>query len=128
MKNPRLRLILALGAMFVLGMIAGFGVSKLTGPHFGRPPGPDQLREHFTNFITERLHLTPDQQEKLKPIADDFANQSETLHTQSMNGFSQLADATDNRIEAFLTPDQKVELDKLRAKRKADFEQHRGPM
>lgn len=125
MKNPKLKLMLALGAMFVLGMIAGFGLSRLTGPPFGHPPGPDQLRQHMTNFWVERLHLTPEQQEKLKPIADDFANQAETLHAQSMNGFSQLADATDDRIEAFLTPEQKVELDKMRAKRKEDFERHR---
>jgi Spy/CpxP family protein refolding chaperone len=112
----------------VLGVIAGFGVAKLTSPPFGHPPGPDQLREHMTKLWVERLKLTPEQQEKLKPIADDFANQAETLHTQTMNGFSQLADATDDRIEAFLTPDQKVEMDKLRAKRKTDFEQqHGGP-
>ena len=125
MSNPKTKLMLALAAMFVLGMIAGFGVSKLMGPPFRHPPGPDQMRQHMTNFWTERLHLTPDQQEKLKPIAEDFATQSEALHTQSMSGFSQLADRTDDKIEAMLTPEQKVELDKMRAQRKNDFEQHR---
>jgi Spy/CpxP family protein refolding chaperone len=127
MKSPKVRIILALFAMFVFGVISGVGLTFFVHPPFFPPPRADKMQEQMVSFLTRRLSLTPDQQEKIKPIAADFANQAETLHAQSMNQFSQLAIATDGRIAEILTPEQKVELDKLAKERDANFQKHGGP-
>jgi Spy/CpxP family protein refolding chaperone len=127
MKNPKVKLVLALVAMFVLGAISGMGLSFFYHPHFFRPPRHGEMQAHLLNFLTDRLHLTSAQQEQIKPITVDFGNQIEALHAQSVTQFAQLADATDQRIAQFLTPEQKLELDKLGKERAQDFQRHGGP-
>ena len=100
MKNPKVRLILSLAAMFVLGAISGAGLSQFCHPFFFGPPRPGKIQEHLQSFLTERLNLTADQQEKIKPITVDFGTQAEKLHADSVQQFKQLADATDDRIAA----------------------------
>jgi Spy/CpxP family protein refolding chaperone len=125
MKNPKVRLILSLAAMFVLGAISGVGLTMFCHPFFG-PPRPGKMAEHMQNFLTERLGLTADQQEKLKPIAADFATQADKLHSDSIQQFRQLGDAIDDRVAAILTPEQKTKLDQLRKQRDDDFTKHGG--
>jgi Spy/CpxP family protein refolding chaperone len=126
MKNPKMKLVLALLAMFLLGAISGAGLALFCHPQFFPLPRPEEMQKHMMSFLTSRLNLTPDQQEKIQPIAADFANQAETLHAQSMNQFSQLFVATDSRIAEILTPDQKVLLDQLAKERDSDFQKHGG--
>ena len=125
MKNPKVRLILSLAAMFVLGAISGVGLTMFCHPFFG-PPRPGKIAEHLQNFLTGRLSLTADQQEKLKPITIDFAAQADKLHADSIQQFKQLADTTDDRIAPLLTPEQKTKLDQLRKQRDDDFAKHVG--
>ena len=126
MKNPKVRLILSLVAMFVLGAISGVGLSQFCHPFFFGPPRPGKIAEHMQDFLTERLTLTADQQEKLKPIIADFATQADKLHADSIQQFKQLGDSTDDRIAALLTPEQKAKLDQLRKQRDDDFMRHGG--
>ena len=126
MKNPKMKPILALLAMFLLGAISGVGLGIFFRPPFFSPPRPEEMQKHMVSFLTRQLNLTPDQQEKMQPIAADFANQAETLHVQSMNQFSHLAVATDSRIAEILTPEQKVLLEKLAKERDANFQKHVG--
>jgi len=127
MKNPKAKLVSALGAMFVLGALSGAGLTLFCHSPFLSPPRPEEMQKLMTRFLTQRLNLTPDQQEKIRPIAADFANQAETLHAQSMNQLSQLATETDSRIAEILTPEQKVLLEKLAKERDEDFQKHGGP-
>src|SRR5271155_3548399 len=106
MKNSKFRLVFALIAMFILGGISGVGLTFFCHPHFGPPPRPGEMKDHLVSFLTRRLNLTPDQQEKIKPIAADFASKAEALRQQSGNDFKQLANATDDRIAPLLTPAQ----------------------
>jgi hypothetical protein len=91
MKSPKTKLVLALIAMFVFGAISGAGLTLFCHPPFFQPPRPEEMQKVMTGFFTRRLNLTPDQQEKLRPITVDFANQAATLHAQSINQLSQLA-------------------------------------
>jgi hypothetical protein len=79
------------------------------------------------SFWIHRLNLTPEQQEQAKPIAADLAQQIEVLHEQSINQFLRLGDLTDDRLSRYLTPDQKMELDKVRKERQKDFGHHGLP-
>ena len=126
MKNPKFKIAAALVAMFLFGAITGAGLSPLLHPYFFSPPNAKDMQEHLANILTLRLNLTPEQQEKLKPIVASFTQQVQNLNEQSMTQISLLADATDNQISQFLTAEQKVELAKLAQERKA-FAQH-GPL
>jgi Spy/CpxP family protein refolding chaperone len=117
MKSPKLKLALALLAMFVLGAISGVGLFSFCHFHFGRPPGPQEIQDHLLHFLTDRLDLTADEQAKIKPITADFAQKADALRQQSAEQFKQLADATDDRIAQLITPEQKAELDKVRQER-----------
>jgi len=125
MKNSKVRLILSLAAMFMLGAISGVGLNMFCHPFFG-PPRPGKIQEHMLSFLTDRLNLTADQQEKIKPITADFAAQADKLHANSIQQFKQLSDATDDRIAAVLTPEQKAKLDEIRKQRDDDFMRHGG--
>lgn len=126
MKSPKLKIVVALIVMFLFGAVTGAGLSTFLRPYFFSPPRPGDIQEHLTRFLSDRLKLTPDQQEKLKPIVADFAQQLQTFHEESVNQLSQLATATDDRISQFLTPEQKMELQKL-AKERDDFTKHGTP-
>jgi Spy/CpxP family protein refolding chaperone len=127
MKSPKTKLVLALIAMFVFGAISGAGLTLFCHPPFFQPPRPEEMQKVMTGFFTRRLNLTPDQQEKLRPITVEFANQAATLHAQSINQLSQLATETDGRIAEILTPEQKVLLEKLAKERDEDFQKYGGP-
>jgi hypothetical protein len=127
MKGPRMKLALMLGAMFLLGAISGVALVIFFHPPFFPPPKRGEIQVHMMNFLTHRLQLTADQQEKIKPMAADFAIQVEALHAQSMKQFAQLASTNDSRIAEVLTPQQKAELDQLTKQRDEDFQKHGGP-
>jgi Spy/CpxP family protein refolding chaperone len=127
MKSPKTKLVLALIAMFVFGAISGAGLALFCRPPLFPPPRPEEMQKIMTGFFTRRLNLTPDQQEKLRPITIDFANQAAALHAQSINQLSQLATETDTRIAEILTPEQKVLLEKLAKERDEDFQKYGGP-
>lgn len=128
MKNPKTKLILAFVAVFVLGGLSGAGLTTFCHAFFfPHPPRHGELKNHLLAFLTDKLNLTADQQEKIKPIAADFASQAEAARQQSVKQFQQLADATDNKIAALLTPEQKAALDKIRQDRNHDFQRDGGP-
>jgi len=77
--------------------------------------------------LSDHLKLTPEQQEQIKPITADFANQAQALHVQSLKQIADLAVATDERIKQELTPEQKVEMDKMTKQWEQNFATHGAP-
>ncbi len=124
-KKTNAKLISALLVMFLFGGITGAGLSMFFQPYFFSPPSQEKVQKFMQSFLTNRLKLTPEQQEQISPITADFAAQAQTLHTQSANQFLQLAAATDKRLRQYLTPEQQLELDKL-AKERQDIVAHHG--
>ena len=84
MKSPKAKLVLALVAMFVFGAISGAGLTLFCHSPFFPPPRPEEMQKQMMSFLTRRLNLTPDQQEKIQPIAADFANQAETASAETL--------------------------------------------
>ena len=126
MKSPKLKLALALLAMFLLGAFSGVGLFSFCHFPFGGPPGQQEMQDHLVKFLTERLNLTADEQAKIKPIAADFARQAQALGEQSATQFEQLAEATDARVALLVTPEQKAALAKIRLERLQIMKNHGG--
>ncbi len=126
--NPKTKLLFAFLGIFVLGIFSGWGLATFYRPFFmSPPPAPEAMQNDFESFLGKRLNLTPDQQEKLKPIAADFAEKVEASRQQSITQLQQVADGIDSRIAEILTPEQKPALDELRQQRERDFKKYGSP-
>jgi hypothetical protein len=138
MANTKLSAFFSLLLVFFSGAVVGaFGyrvyntapVSFRGGPSPERKQDPEVRRKQLIDEDTREVHLSPEQVVKLEKVYDD-TREKFTLWQQKMNSESQgMREEQVTQIKAFLTPEQVVLFDKLRAKRDAQREQHRkgGP-
>jgi Spy/CpxP family protein refolding chaperone len=101
------------------------------GPHGGRDQG--QREEHQLAFLTKKLNLTPDQVSQVKAIDDDSRQQMMALHndtaTPKADKHAKMMDihkASQDKIRAVLTDDQKTKYDALQAEMRERRESREG--
>ena len=82
------------------------------------------IQESRLEWLTQRLNLTHDEQNKLKPILDDEAKQVRAVRDdaslspdQRRARIQQIRKSTRPQIEAVLTPDQQKKFDQLKEER-----------
>jgi len=118
----RIRLI-AIGAMLVVALTtvaqqpttSASTKNASAGDHAGVPAAEGQLK-----FLTAKLELTGDQQEKIKPVLQDLHDATVKLvQDESMSHEERLSKVRDSRytadkkIRAILNDDQKKKLDQV---------------
>ena len=84
------------------------------------PPSADQRLQH----MTKALNLTPDQQEKIKPILENEQTQMQGLHQDTsmakqdrMTKAQQIRQSSNDQIQQILTPDQQQKWSQMQAQR-----------
>jgi Spy/CpxP family protein refolding chaperone len=120
-RNTRLALV-ALSGLLTAGT-AGVAFAQPLAMMQQQGPPPGGGRGGVTiDALTTRLKLTPDQQEKIKPIlADrtkamgDIRNDESASQEDRMAKMMKLRTDTNDKIKAVLTDDQKTEFDKMNA-------------
>ena len=104
-------MVLTLIAIFVAGAVTGGfltvrALKDETARRSETPPG--------TAFAIDRwralLHLTPDQDEKLRPIMRQADNELRNLHALDLRETEGILDRAQERANAVLTPDQQQRL------------------
>jgi Spy/CpxP family protein refolding chaperone len=115
---------LLLVGIFIVGVVTGWALTFGLGPRFAQPPGPHDVRQHLRDRLIHDLNLTTDQQTKIQPILNDAETKIRALHREEIGRGAQIMKETDDQISAFLTPDQKVQLQKLEAERDKMFSGH----
>jgi periplasmic protein CpxP/Spy len=128
-RNTRLALV-ALSGLLLAGTAGVASVAPIAMQQQGPPGGGRGGRGGVTiEALTDRLKLTPDQQEKIKPIlADrnkammDLRNDENATQEDRMAKMTKLRSDTNDKIKAVLTDDQKPEFDKMNAE-----QAQRGP-
>jgi protein CpxP len=102
------------------------------GPQHGRG-GPGGMRGNQVEFLTKKLNLTPDQVTQVKAIEDDSRKQSMALREDtSIAGADKrvkmmdIRKASQDKIRALLTEDQKTKYDALQAEMRDRMENGRG--
>jgi len=118
---------LFLGIIFIVGVVTGCALTIGLAPHFMPPPGAQQIRQHWMAHLVKRLNLTADQQAKIQPILADATASLQSIHRDEVGRDSQIFKAADDQISALLTPDQKVELQKMESEREKIFSGHMHP-
>jgi periplasmic protein CpxP/Spy len=92
------------------------------GPPNGGHRGAGQREEHQVEFLTKKLNLTPDQVTQVKAIDDDSRAQMTALRQDSTTPqadkrakMMDIHKASQDKIRAVLTDDQKTKYDALQA-------------
>ena len=116
MKNVLICALLAI-SMACLGTTLYAQDSMSQGQGMGQGPGaphrmamsPDQRLQH----LTQKLNLTADQQQKIKPILEQEQQQVQTLHQDTSisqqdkwGKMQQIRQGTNDQIKSVLNPDQ----------------------
>ncbi|MBB5343135.1 Spy/CpxP family protein refolding chaperone [Tunturibacter empetritectus] len=103
------------------------------GPPNGGHRGAGQREEHQIEFLTKKLNLTPDQVTQVKAIDDDSRTQMMALRqdtaTPQADKRAKMIDihkASQAKIRAVLTDDQKTKYDALQAQMKERRESREG--
>ncbi len=115
---------LVLGIIFVVGAVTGSALTIGFGSHFATPPGDAQLNLHLMAHLTKRLNLTADQQAKIQPILADAATRIQAAQWDYVQRGSQIFKSVNEQIAPYLTPEQKVELQKMESEREKMFSGH----
>ena len=125
--NSKFKPWLVIGIIFIVGVVTGSSLTIGLAPHFLHPPGEQQMKRHLMEHLAKRLNLTADQQAKIQPIVADAKIKIQSLHRDEVERGSQIFKATHDRIAALLTPEQKVELQKMESEREKLFSGHMRP-
>lgn len=113
----RLWMGLFVAVVFVLGMAAGAGLSRVMrfGPPFGRrPPPPPPSPAAMADRLTRELTLTPEQRTQLEVVLRQGSERLERFHKETGDAYAKLRKELDADIERLLTPEQQA---KFRARR-----------
>jgi Spy/CpxP family protein refolding chaperone len=125
--SPKFKPWLLLGGIFVIGVVTGSALTIGLGPHFMHGPREHDLKKQWMSHLTRELNLTADQQAKIEPILADADGKIQALHHEQVEHGYEIFKAADEQISALLTPDQKVELQKMEAEREKMFSGHMHP-
>jgi len=115
-----LKTIFYIAALFLAGAATGGIVGACTAKRmmFLHPPRPHDLTEHMRAQLQSRLHLTPEQKQKIDPILDQTDTQLKAIHQETMTKVGQIIDQTHQKIAAELTPEQRTQLEQLEKERR----------
>ena len=114
-----------LALIFILGGVTGSLLTIAFGPRFEPgPPGAQQMGNHWMMRLTERLKLTDDQQNKIRPFVMDAEKQIVSAHHEDVARIGKIMQDTNAKIAEVLEPDQRAELKQLESERERMFQRH----
>ena len=128
--SPKMKPWLLVCGIFVIGVVTGGALTIGLGPHVYRfvhasaPPAPRDMKKNWMAHLIRDLNLNADQEAKIQPIVTDAAAKLQALHHEEMEQGSQIFKAANDQINALLTPDQQVEMQKMEAERQKMFPGH----
>jgi Spy/CpxP family protein refolding chaperone len=115
-SDPRLHRI------FLAGILVGGLVTLRVGRNFAqRLPMSEQFGPQLLRRLVTQLDLTPEQQEKMKPIVSQAAEELRELRRSTQRTSAAVVVRMQGDIAALLTPAQKVKFDELVAQQRDRF-------
>lgn len=122
--NKPWKVILTFLGVFLAGAVFGGFLSLRLLPHFrpappaqpGQPRGPggEQFSLQVFRRLSDRLELTAEQKEKLRPIIKETDTEMRRLRTANFRESMALAEQMHEKIAAILTPAQLAKLEAMR--------------
>jgi Spy/CpxP family protein refolding chaperone len=116
------KVILAFTGIFLAGILVGGLVTLRVGRNFAqRLPMSEQFGPQLLRRLVTQLDLTPEQQEKMKPIVSQAAEELRELRRSTQRTSAAVVVRMQGDIAALLTPAQKVKFDELVAQQRDRF-------
>jgi Spy/CpxP family protein refolding chaperone len=112
------KIILAVGGIFVAGAVTGGFVSLRVADHLAREKraaqrmGPNEIGGR----LAEQLNLTPEQRDKIKPIIGRASDELRKVRSQSFAQAAALVAKMDADMAKILTEEQRARLVEIRAR------------
>lgn len=126
-RQIRLLTALLLFATFVLGIVAGVGLSQW----IRNPPPPPPHPAPFLPGPPGALKLTPDQEAKAREITERYRPQLEAIVREGFPKMKALNEKMEAELREILSPEQRKVLDEMKARRPPPppgGPMHGGPM
>ena len=114
-KSRVVRIALYAALIFLAGAITGALVAPMIGRSFMRLPDSHQMSHMMLARLRSGLDLTDEQTAKIRPLVESACGDMETIHRATMQRVLSRIAETNDKISAFLTPEQKVKFEKMQA-------------
>jgi len=118
--NKPWKVIVAFLGVFVFGAVFGGFLSLRMAPRFidnARPRGPaplEQFSPQMFKRLADRLELTAEQKEKIRPILRQTEEEMRKVRQSGMRESMAVADRMHDQVAALLTAEQKTKLETLK--------------
>ena len=112
--NKPWKLVLVLFGIFIAGGITGAVVTLRFGRDWvARRPSPNQWEPNHMKRLADRLALTADQQEQLRPIIHRNMEELSRLRNESMVATKSVFEHMEQEVSEKLTPEQRIKYEQL---------------
>lgn len=122
------RIALYLAFIFLAGAVSGGLLMRTSGwgrpPHRG-PPSVGKMCDHVKKRFQERLALTPEQVQRIDPIINRMGEELRAIHRTSTEQVESVIQRSNAEIVKELTPEQRIEFDKMERERQAWIQKKR---
>jgi Spy/CpxP family protein refolding chaperone len=115
----KLKVILGIFAVFILGAVAGGVIGQgvcLHRPHWGEV----HPRQVVIRRLTRKLHLDASQKAQVEVIVNGAHDQMREMRRETQPKIDKIMGDAQDKIRAILRPDQKAQFEKLVNRWKAD--------
>ncbi len=137
MTNQPWKLVLLLIGIFVAGAVSGGFVTLRVARHMmPKPHSPENWGPARLKKLSERLSLTPEQEEKVKPIMKRDMDDLSHIRVNCMAEAKRIFARMEHDIAEVLTPEQRTKFDQMNHEMRErmqkfmkdrPFGQHEGP-
>ena len=106
---------------FVLIFLSGLLLGGITGFYIGKP-APRQstksqsFRQHIFDSFASELKLTPEQQQKMRPVLDKGFDRIQDFRRKRTGEFIEIMSGNYDDLKIILTPEQVRKLEEMRQK------------
>ena len=120
--NKPWKVILAFTGIFLAGVLVGGLVTMRLGRHIAqRLPMSEGFGPQLMGRLVTQLDLTPEQQDKIKPIVDQAAEELHELRRTTQHSSAAVLVRMQGDISALLPPAQKAKFDELSTQQRDRF-------
>ena len=112
--NQPWKVIIVLLGIFIAGAVTGGFVTLRVGRNkILNRPVPEEWAPRHLKRLAERLDLTPDQQEQIRPIVRRNMEQLNRVRNQSMLETQTTVEGMQREISGKLTPEQRIKFEQM---------------
>lgn len=113
MNQPWKVIIVLLGIFVAGGVTGGFIALRVTKNRIMNRPVPEEWAPKTLKRLVERLELTPEQQDQIRPIVRRNMEELNAIRNHSMGKTQIVVEAMQKEISEKLTPEQRIKYEQL---------------